>query len=117
MKNIIEFIKTLPNEIYDVFLFVFAVLLGTGYKVAKQNEKGMKITFRKMLTEGSMSFFIALIVFAVFDQFLNFNKLFTYMMCSLAGSMSSLFHSKLEDLLNYLFEAAKKKINQLLKIQ
>lgn len=106
MKTPIEIIKSLPKEAVEGGSFVLAVLAGSLYKIIRQKqEKGVKITLSKILAETFMSFFTAVVVFAIFDQFLHFNKLFTYMMCSLAGSMSSVFHTNVERAITFLFDA------------
>ena len=116
MKNPIEILKTVPKEIIEAGLFVLSTLFGSMIKMFKLNEKGIKITFRKAIVEAFSSLFIAMIVYAVFNQFLSFNLFFTCAMCSLAGSMSSTIHSHLEDFLGYLFDLGKKKINKYTKL-
>ena len=116
MKNPIEFIKSIPREIVEIGSFAITVLLGAVYKILRQKqEKGVKITFSKICTEVLMSFFIAMLVYSVFDQWWHFNKFFTYMMSSLAGSMSSMFHNKIEELFIYGFDACKKLIDHFFK--
>ena len=117
MKSPLDYFKYIPKEFLEWISFAAAVLFGTVYKVLKQNETGVKITVKKYLTEAISSFFVALIVFAVFDQYFHFNQLFILMMCSLAGSMSSKFHKHIEDFLDFIFDTTKnaitRKVNKL----
>jgi hypothetical protein len=111
MKNPLDYIRPVPQELVEAVSFLSAVLAGSVYKMIHQNKKGIKITVKTMLVEAFSSFFIAIVVYAVLNQFLQFNTFFTYMMCSLAGSMDTLIHSKIEALIDVAFNAAKKKIN------
>lgn len=111
MKIPYDIINELPKPLIEIACFAMAVVAGTIYKLIKQNEKGIKITIKKIFTEGFVSLFIAVIVWSVFDQWLHFKPFFTYSMCSLAGSMSSVFHAKIEDFIGFLFDAAKQFIN------
>ena len=110
MKIIYSFLRSIPKEVIEVLSFLSAVMIGSGYKMIKKNESGIKITLKRMVVEAFASFFIALVVFAVFTQFLHFNTFFTYMMCSLAGSMDSLIHKKLEAAVDVAFNIYKKKV-------
>ena len=110
MRNPFEILKYIPKEIVEAASFFSAVLLGSIYKLINQNKKGIRVTLRTMLVETFSSFFIALVVYAVLNQFLHFSLFFTYMMCSLAGSMDTLIHSKIEILIDYAFNRYKKKI-------
>ncbi|ALM50305.1 hypothetical protein AMR72_16290 [Flavobacterium psychrophilum] len=115
MKNPLEIINSLPKPVVELLSFSGFVLGGSIFKMFRQKEHGVKITLTRFLVEAFMSFFIAMIVYATVDQFLHFNKLFTYALCSTAGSMSSTFYSKMEDLINSLFDGVKEKFNQYLK--
>lgn len=116
MKNPDEIIKTMPKEALEWLTFLGAVILGALHKVLRLNqEKGVRITMRKMLVETFMSFFIALVVYAVFDQFLHFNRFFTLMMCSLASSNSAFLYNKTEDLFSHIFDACKVAIDKHIK--
>lgn len=110
MKDVINDLLEIPRVLWDAAFFTFAVFFGSIYKMIKQKEQGMQITFRKFLAELFVSFFIAGISFAIFDQFLHFNKLFTFAMCSFAGSQSSKLHKQTESLIDWAFDVAKKKI-------
>lgn len=96
----------------DYFLFLLVVLSGAFMKVYLAIQKGKKPTWTWFLAEILMSFFVALSVYAVFDQFLHFNKLFTYMACAWGGSMSTLLHNKMEELISSIFESLKQFFNQ-----
>ncbi len=115
-----EVLKNLPAEslefIKDIAFFTAFVILGAMAKVIKEKEKtGKKVTARWFITEAIMSFFVAVIVYAVFDQFLSLNKFFTFAMCALGGSFSTVFHQKIEDLIGVVFDAIKNKVQTLIK--
>jgi len=113
MKNPAKILELIPKPVLEFGLFALSVLTGSFIKLYRQNEVGVKMTMRKVIAETIVSFFIAGVVYAVFDQFLNFNKLFTYAMCSLAGSMSTKITKGIEALLDTGFDKAKSKINNL----
>lgn len=107
MKN------TILNEIknfQEFFLFPIFVFLGFLTKVFFGIKNGKIPTWKWFLAEAIISFFVASSVYAIFDQFFHFNKLFTYMFCAWGGSMSTLFHKKVEELLTVFFDALKKLI-------
>mgnify|MGYP001407832514 CR=1 len=116
MKTLIEFFKSIPDQLLEILFFAFFVLMGSVYKMLKQKEHGAKITAARFLVEAFMSFFIAFIVYAFIDQFFHFNRMLTFAICSFSGSVSSTFHAKLEEFLIALFDGAKVKVNQYLKI-
>lgn len=91
----------------DYFLFFFIVLAGVFTKITPAIQKGKKPTFKWFLSEAIVSFFVAFSVYAVFDQFLHFDKMFTYMVCAWCGSKSTLFQSKVEELIAVIFDGLK----------
>lgn len=112
----IKEVQAFPKWAGELAMFLGFSLLGAIYKMLRQNQKGVKITFKKMAAEAFMSVFIAGIVYSVFDQFLHFNKLFTFCMCSLCGSMSTVITDKVEGSIDWGFEAAKKATNKYLNL-
>lgn len=110
MKNPIEVINSIPKPAFEFLSFTTFVSFGSIFKMRKLHEKGIKITFKRFIVEAFMSFFIAFIAYAVIDQWLHFNKIFTYAICSLAGSMSELIYTKLEDLVTVSFDSLKKRL-------
>ena len=124
MKNPAKILELIPKPVLEFGLFAFSVLTGSFVKLYRQNEAGVKMTIRKGIAETAVSFLIAFVVYAVFDQFFHFNRIFTYAMCSLAGSMSTKITKALESifdkillksdgLLDTAFEKAKNFINNL----
>ncbi|RDI07039.1 hypothetical protein [Flavobacterium sp. AG291] len=113
MKNPAEIITQIFKPLAEFFSFAMFVIAGSVYKMRKLHEKGTKITFKRFLIEAFMSLFIAGIAYAFIDQFLHFNKLFSYAFCSLAGSMSDLIYSKLEELAITAFDTVRKQIKKI----
>lgn len=91
----------------DWFLFFLLVLSGVIMKIHFALKKGKKPCFKWFLAEAVVSFFVAFSVYAVFDQFLQCNKMFTYVACAWGGSMSTMLHDKVEDFLTESFVIAK----------
>ena len=104
MKNTIvaEF-----KYLQDNFLFCLVVFAGVVTKVCLAIKKGKKPTWKWFLAEAVISFFVAFSVYAIFDQFLHFNKMFTYMVCAWGGSMSTLLHKEVEELISSFFDSLK----------
>lgn len=104
MKN------TIINELkyyQDYFLFLIVVLAGVFTKIYLAIQKGKKPRFSWFLAEAIISFFVAFSVYAVCDQYLNINKMFTYVICAWGGSLSTLIHSEVEELISSLFDGLK----------
>lgn len=95
------------KEYQDYFLFLIVVLAGVFTKVYNAISKGKKPRLSWFLAEGIMSFFVAFSVYAVCDQYLNLNKILTYVICAWGGSFSTLIHSEVEDLISSLFDVLK----------
>ena len=109
-SQIINHLKDLLSDLKyysDYFLFLIVVLAGVFTKVYLAIQKGKKPSLKWFLAEALISFFVAFSVYAVFDQFLHCNKLFTYMVCAWGGSMSTLLHSKMEELISSIFDSLK----------
>ncbi|MFE3847144.1 hypothetical protein ACFX5D_04075 [Flavobacterium sp. LB3P45] len=107
MKNTIitelEYLK-------DYFLFCLVVFAGVFTKTYNAVKKGKKPSLSWFLAEAIVSFFVAVSVYAVCDQYLNLNKMFTYVICAWGGSLSTLIHSEVEELISSFFESLKKLI-------
>ncbi|WP_281238161.1 hypothetical protein [Flavobacterium praedii] len=87
----------------DYLVFILLVLSGLVVKIHFALKKGKAPSFKWFLAEAVVSFFVAFSVYAVFDQFLQCNKPFTYIACAWGGSMSTMLHDKVEDLISEIF--------------
>jgi len=105
--EIIEWLLQNSKQVKEVFLFIIVVTMGTITKMIIAVRKGTKFTISWLVSELVMSFFVALTVYAVFDQFLAVNKLFSFMMCAWSGTFSTSFHEKAKDLLAAIFDYLK----------
>ena len=95
------------KQVKEFFLFVIVVTMGAIVKMITAIRKGSQFTIAWLFSELIMSFFVALTVYAVFDQFLQVNKLFSFMMCAWSGTFSSLFQEKGKDLFTSIFDYIK----------
>jgi hypothetical protein len=95
------------KQLKELFLFIFVVTMGTITKMIVAIRKGTKFTFAWLISELIMSFFVAVTVYAIFDQFFAVNKLFSYTMCAWSGTFSTTFHEKVKDLLVSIFDYLK----------
>ena len=95
------------KTIKEIFYFIIVVTMGAFTKIINEIKKGTKPTFSWFISEGIISFFVAITVYAVFDQFLQVNKLFSYVMCAWGGSFSNLFTEKFKDLITSFFDYLK----------
>lgn len=95
------------NDYQEAFAFIPVVVMGVFMKSHHAKQKGQKLSAYWFISEGIMSFCVALTAYAVFDQWLEFNKLLTYILCAWAGSFSTIFHKKLEEVLESAFDGAK----------
>lgn len=116
--KLLNWVFELPKQsleiLKDIAFFMGFVSIGSIAKMIREKQRtGRKITWKYVASEVIMSFFIGGIVYAIFDQFLDLKPLFTYAMCAAAGSMSSIFHDKLEDILSFSFEFFKVWIKQM----
>lgn len=81
--------------------------MGAITKMITAIRKGSKFTLGWLVSELVMSFFVALTVYAIFDQFLAVNKLFSFMMCAWSGTFSGIFQEKGKELLSSIFDYIK----------
>lgn len=105
--EITEWLLTNSKQVKEVLLFIIVVTMGTITKMIAAIRKGTKFTFSWLISELIMSFFVAITVYAVFDQFLEVNKLFSFMMCAWSGTFSSTFQEKGKDLITAIFDYIK----------
>lgn len=96
LKNIIE--------IKDLATFLIIVLMGVFIKFFNLKKQGVILTLKWLIAEGLMSLFVAFTVWAVFDQFFQFKKMFVYVICAWSGSLSTVFHKRIEMLINTAFD-------------
>ncbi|MEO8239236.1 MAG: hypothetical protein ABI576_14115 [Flavobacterium sp.] len=99
----------------DYIIFLFLVLAGIFTKIYIAMGKGKKPTLSWFLAEAIVSFFVAVSVYVVCDQFLSVNKMFTYVICAWGGSLSTLIHSEVEELISNLFDILKVLLKSKLK--
>lgn len=95
------------KDLQDYFLFLIVVLAGVFTKVYNAISKGKKPSLSWFLAEAIVSFFVAFSVYAVCDQYLNLNKILIYVICAWGGSMSTLIHSEVEELISSFFDIVK----------
>lgn len=110
--QILEWLTAHSKQILDFLLFLIIVIMGAGVKIIKQIRQGIKVSWKWFLAEAIISIFVAVLVYGFFDQFLHFNKLFTYVVCAWCGSFSTIFHKKTEELLGVFFEKLKQIIGE-----
>ncbi|MCV9934145.1 hypothetical protein OIU80_17825 [Flavobacterium sp. LS1R47] len=99
----------------DYFLFLIVVLAGVFMKIYLAIQKGKKPRLSWFLAEAAISFFVAFSVYAVCDQYLSINKMFTYVICAWGGSLSTLIHSEVEALISSFFDGLKAMIKLKIK--
>ncbi|PZO33185.1 MAG: hypothetical protein DCE86_05340 [Flavobacteriaceae bacterium] len=109
----IELWKLYATEIKEGLLFAAFVMFGVIVKIIRAIQKGSKLSFAWFFSEALISFFIAIFVYAVVDQFFQLKPFFTYALCALLGSMSTIVNKKLEELLESLFDSTKTAIKDL----
>ncbi|WP_158728638.1 hypothetical protein [Flavobacterium sp. I-STPA6A] len=98
--------ETIINNIkyyQDYILFLLVVLAGIFTKIWLAIQKGKKPNLSWFLAEAIVSFFVAFSVYAVCDQYLNLDKYLTYVICAWGGSLSTLIHSEVEELISSFF--------------
>jgi len=106
-QQIMEWITSHSKQIIDFLLFLILVTMGAVVKIIRQVNQGVKASYKWFLAEAIVSVFVALLVYGFFDEFLHFNKFFTYMICAWCGSLSTIFHKRMEDLLGVFFDKLK----------
>ena len=107
-----EWFANHSKQILDFLLFLALVSMGAFVKILKQVRQGAKASWKWFLAEAIVSFFVALLVYGFFDQFLQTSTLFTYVVCAWCGSFSTIFHKRMEDLLGAIFDKLKQLISE-----
>ena len=95
------------KEIEEIIIFPAVVLMGAIIKIIKEKKENMRYTFSWLMASLLTSFLVAFLIYAVFDQFFNFNKLFCYTMSAWGSTFSSTFQDKSKDLLESIFDCVK----------
>ena len=111
-QQIWEWFANHSKQILDFLLFLALVSMGAFVKILKQVRQGAKASCKWFLAEAIVSFFVALLVYGFFDQFLQTSTLFTYVVCAWCGSFSTIFHKRMEDLLGAIFDKLKQLISE-----
>jgi hypothetical protein len=91
----------------DHVLFLLLLLAGIFTKIYFAINRGKKPTVSWFLAEAIVSLFVAFSAYVVCDQFLNLNKAVTYVICAWGGSLSTLIHSEVEELISSFFDVLK----------
>lgn len=91
----------------ELIAFLIVVIIGVGIKVWKAMRDNVKLTFKWFIAEGFMSALVAFTSYYIFDKMLHLDKFLVYIICAWLGSMSTIFHQKLEELLGTIFEGLK----------
>ncbi len=112
-EHIVQIFKAIPKPLLETFAFIGVTIWGSVDQMLRHNGK---LTIRKILAEIFKSIFIAFIVYAVFDQFFNFNIIFTLAICAFASSKSNLLSIKLEDFISFIFDLGKKFLTKKSKV-
>lgn len=111
-----DFYFQTSKHLQDYVVFFVLVFSGVVVKIHFALKKGKRPSFKWFLAEAIISFFVAFSVYAVFDQFLQCNTIFTYVVCAWGGSMSTMLHDKVEELISEMFTIIKilikSKLNQ-----
>lgn len=113
IEHLHKFYETYKTEIDEGMLFSGFVMFGVIVKTIRAIQKGSKLSFAWFFSEALISFFIALIVYAVMDQFFMLKPFFTCALCALLGSFSTILNKKLEELIEAFFDQAKSSIKEL----
>ena len=110
MKSTIrELISVLDSKFIEFITFIAFILFGVFVKMIREKKTP---TIKRILSEIAMSFFVALIVYAVLVQFFALENYFVYASCSYAGSISSKFLDNMEKLIDSVFIYAQEKLKQ-----
>jgi len=107
IEHLHKFYETYKTEIDEGILFSGFVMFGVIVKTIRAIQKGSKLSFAWFFSEALVSFFIALIVYAVMDQFFMMKPFFTCALCALLGSFSTLVNKKIEEWIETTFDSAK----------
>ncbi len=108
MKQAInDFFLTHLQAIQEIGSLLMVITIGTMIKVWKAIKDNTPITFKWFIAELFMSGVVAITGYFVFDKFFNLDKIFVYIICAWLGSMSTIFHKKVEDLVEFAFERLK----------
>lgn len=105
MKHHITVIFDFIKSHSEIFSFILVVMVGILIKVWKSIQDNTKLTLKWFISEGFMSAVVAFTAYYIFDKMLNLDKIFVYIICAWLGSMSTIFHKKVEELVGKLFEA------------
>lgn len=112
IEHLHKFYETYKTEIDEGMLFSGFVMFGVIVKLIRAIQKGSKLSFAWFFSEALISFFIALIVYAVMDQFFMLKPFFTCALCALLGSFSTILNKKLEELIEAFFDSAKNALKE-----
>ena len=107
IEHLHKFYETYKTEINEGMLFSGFVMFGVIVKTIRAIQKGSKLSFAWFFSEALISFFIALFVYAVVDQFFQLKPFFTCALCALLGSFSTILNKKLEELIESIFDNIK----------
>jgi energy-converting hydrogenase Eha subunit A len=110
-----KFYEHYKNEINEGVLFSAFVMFGVIVKTIRAIQKGSRLSLAWFFSEALVSFFIALIVYAVVDQFFMLKPFFTCAVCALLGSFSTLLNKKLEELIETIFDQIKSSLKEFFK--
>lgn len=106
-----DFFLTHLQAIQEIFSLLMVITIGTMIKVWKAIKDNSPITFKWFVAELFMSGVVAITGYFVFDKFFNLDKILVYIICAWLGSMSTIFHTKVESLVDFLFEKLKSVIS------
>ncbi|AWG25985.1 hypothetical protein [Flavobacterium kingsejongi] len=95
------------QEIKEGFMFSLFVMFGVIVRVIKGIYSGTKLTFFWFMSEAVFGFFIAIIGYAIFDQFFHLKQFLIYAICAFMSSNSKIIQKKMEEVLVAIFDAAK----------
>lgn len=91
----------------DYILLGVVILMGIFTKIYNATQKGKKATLSYILAEGIVSVFVAISVYVITSEFLNLSKFLTFVLCAWGGSLSTLIHSEVEQLISSFFNGLK----------
>jgi predicted membrane-bound spermidine synthase len=99
----------------DYILLGLVILMGIFTKIYNATQKGKKATLSFILAEGIVSIFVAISVYVITSEFLNLSKFLTFVLCAWGGSLSTLIHSEVEELISSFFDGLKRLIKTKIK--